>query len=190
MRTCPSHGDFVFAPERGNVVLQARRTASLSRCSPSLSSTCAPNRCSPAPAPTVSRRYLRAAKADKVDHERFASKLWGDSYLNASSRTFQLRPPTSDAPRSFRGVHPGARVQDLDVCVGRGSGRREAHAGPVQSIPEVFTVLLGRKAAAAHRHQRILRHLGRFRVRCCSALALSHRRRSKTRLQVRACDAR
>ena len=57
------------------------------------------------PLPSCSRlrlhRYLRAAKADKVDHERFASKLWGDSYFNASSRTFQQRPPTSDAPRSF-----------------------------------------------------------------------------------------
>jgi U5 small nuclear ribonucleoprotein component len=36
-----------------------------------------------------------------VDHVRFASKLWGDSYFNASSRTFQQRPPSSDAPRSF-----------------------------------------------------------------------------------------
>jgi len=57
------------------------------------------------PLPSSSRlrlhRYLRAAKADKVDHERFASKLWGDSYFNAASRTFQPRPPTSDAPRSF-----------------------------------------------------------------------------------------
>ena len=47
------------------------------------------------------RRYLRAAKSETVDHVRFASKLWGDSYFNASSRTFQQRPPSSDAPRSF-----------------------------------------------------------------------------------------
>jgi U5 small nuclear ribonucleoprotein component len=37
----------------------------------------------------------------KTNHVLFASKLWGDSYFNASSRTFQQRPPACDASRSF-----------------------------------------------------------------------------------------
>jgi U5 small nuclear ribonucleoprotein component len=91
----------LFAPELGNVVF-ASPTYGFSFTLQSFALKCVfarlLQRCIPS---CFFCRYLRAAKSEKTDHVLFASKLWGDSYFNASSRTFQQRPPVSDASRSF-----------------------------------------------------------------------------------------